>query len=187
MAKERLIGLGFGVLRLPIGAEPSDKHVPIYLSPNIKHKKRVIVCFPDSQIDPTVLSFRISGEEAVGNGTISKMASGVMNGPTATSDNGAPGLLIANPGQLLWCRGESRAVTRFEWMNLPRPSAAHPCYRIDTEKNLIPGNTTSKEHVEYIFNNVLTEMYIDPECKIDIIGLEWTGKEVVDYLALNCK
>ena len=160
--------------------------MPIYLSPNIREKKRIIVLFPERQIDPTILSYRVSGEEDIEEGSVIKLVKGILTGPTAT-DNEYPGLIITNPGQLYWCRNEQRAVTAYEWLNLPRPSAAHQPYRVDPVKNRIPGNTNSKEHVEYVFENVLAGDIIRKDAKLDLIGLEYTGMDAIEYLGQNCE
>lgn len=173
-------------MRLPLGAGPADNHVPIYLSPGIRSKKRVIVLFGERQSDPLILSYRITGDESINEGSVLNFVEGVLNGPNAASDDGAPGIIITNPSQLYWHRGGQRAVTWLEWLSLPRPSAVHEAYRVDPIKNRIPGNKDSEAHVAYIFDRVL-DAVIDNDAKIDIIGLEWTGKQVIEYLALNCK
>lgn len=142
--------------------------------------------FPERQFDPLILSYRITGDENVSEGSVINLVQGVLNGPTATFDDGAPGIIITNPSQLYWYRGGQRAVSWLEWLSLPRPSAVHEAYRIDPIKNKIPGNKDSEAHVAYIFNHVLGAV-VDKDAKIDIIALEWTGKQVIEYLALNCK
>ncbi|KPI36886.1 uncharacterized protein AB675_11827 [Cyphellophora attinorum] len=182
IVSKRLNHLGFETLRLPLGAGPTDNHVPIYLSPGVKHKKRVIVYFPERQIDPIIQSFRVTGENDIATGSVLKIVDGIMNGPAATTDKGAPGFIITNPSQLFWYRGEQRPVTWYRWLNLPMPTAVSPAYRVDPEKNLIPGNANSKEHVEYIFEEVLAGSTVDADAKLDIIAMDWLGKEVLSIL-----
>lgn len=185
LVHERLHELGFDTLRLPLGAAPSENHVPVYLSPNIKSKKRVIVLFPDRQTDPLIFSYRVIGDENINEGSVINFVKAVLNGPTATSDDGAPGIIIANPSQLHWYRGGQKAVSWNEWLELPRPTAVHEPYRVDPIKNTVPSNKDSEAHIAYVFDHVLGEV-LNNNAKIDIIGLEWTGKEVTEYLALNC-
>lgn len=181
----RLHDLGFEALRLPLAAEPADNHLPIYLSPGVRSKKRVIVLFPDSQLDPLIFSYRIIGDESIDDGSVLNLVRAVLNGPTATSDADAPGIIIANPNQLYWYRGGQEAVSWVEWQSLPRPSAVHEAYRVDPILNTIPNNKDSEAHVAYMFDHVLSEV-ISEDAKIDIIGLEWTGKQVIEHLAVNC-
>ena len=58
--------------------------------------------------------------------------------------------------------------------------------RIDKVKNAIPNNRDFTEHVAYIFEKVLGRVTA-PDAVYDIIGLEHTGRAVVEYLAQNCK
>lgn len=178
--------LGIQTLRLPLGTGAAENHVPIYLSSGIETKKRVIVSFPGREIDPTILSFRVASNENINSGSIINFVKGAMTGPTATSDAGAPGVIITNPSQLFWFRGGQRAVTANEWLSLPRPSSVHTNYRMDSVKNLVPGNENSNEHVKYIFEHVLGDL-VDQDGKLDIVGVEWAGKEAVEYLSANCK
>jgi hypothetical protein len=76
-------------------------------------------------------------------------------------------------------------VSNYEWLCLPRPSAVHDAPRIDTVKNRVPGNLDFVEHVQYMFDKVLPSL-LKKEAKIDIIGQEFTGKAVLDYLVENC-
>ena len=186
LVHDRLDSLGFETLRLPLEAGPQDNHVPIYLSPNIRSKKRVIVLFPERQLDPVIFSFRVTGDENIKDGSVLGLVDAILNGPTATSDNDQPGIIIANPAQLYWYRAGQRAVTWLEWLSLPRPSAVHEAYRVDPIKNTVPGNEDSEAHVAYVLGNVL-DAVIHKEAKIDIIGLEWTGKQALEYISLNCK
>ena len=169
-----------------MGGGPSENHVPIYLSPDIKSKKRVIVLFPDRQVDPLIFSYRTIGDEGINKGSVINFVRAILNGPTALSDAGAPGVIIANPSQLYWSRGSQKAVSWIEWLDLPRESGVHEPCRIDPVRNTIPGNKDSQEHIVYLFDHVLPRV-LNENAKIDIIGLEWTGKQVIEHLAVNCK
>jgi hypothetical protein len=160
--------------------------VPIYASPGIQNKQRVILLFPERHDTPLVFSYRVCGESTVKEGTVLELVEGVMHGPTATTDKSAPGIIIANPSQLYWHRGSNQALSTGEWLTLPRESAVHEPYRIDELRNTIPHNRDSAEHVDYIFEHVLGSI-LDKNAIIDIIGLDWVSMEVVDYLSGNCK
>ena len=107
-------------------------------------------------------------------------------GNTTATTSSAPGIIIANPCQLLWYRGGGRAVSNYEWTCLPRPTAVHDAPRVDAVKNRIPGNGDYVEHVQYIWEKVIPSL-VKPAAKVDFIGVEYTGMAVLEYLAGHCK
>ena len=94
-------------------------------------------------------------------------------------------MVVANPGQLIWCYSKGKAMGRLEWECQPRESAIHAPFQVE-EKNLVDGHHDTEEHVESVFENVLRQAG-NPQAKIDIIGAEWVGTAVVKYLASNCR
>lgn len=72
-------------------------------------------------------------------------------------------------GQLRWWRRGQKAVTQTTWLALPQKSAVEPPYRFNEEKNTIPGNKTTAEHVNTIFNEVVENLA--PDAKLSLIGV----------------
>lgn len=198
---DRLSELGVQQLRLPLGASKSEKHVSILVSEGIKDKKHVILLFPERHVDSGILSYRMMGEESINKGSIVDFVKSVLRVGTgdeklhsfAVPSNrpaDIPGIVIANPSQLIWFRGGSRTVTDREWVALPRKSPIYGPMRIDEEKNRIEGNHNFEQHIQYIFEHVLqhqeNELQIcDSEAKISIIGQEYVGSTALQYLASN--
>ena len=178
--------LGFETLRLPLGATDTDNHVPIWVSPKISSKKRVLVLFGERNQDLGIFSYRVIGDDGLNVGSCINLVNAVQQGSAATSDDAVPGIIIASPGQLLWYRGGGRAVTSTEWQNLPRASAVNESFRVDAVQNRIPENATFQDHVNYIFEHVLPAK-LNQEAKLDLIGLEWPGAAMIGYLATNCE
>jgi hypothetical protein len=56
--------------------------------------------------------------------------------------------------------------------------------RIDEVKNKVAGNEDYKAHVKYIFDNVIDQM-VRGDARIDVVGLEWTGRAAIMHLASN--
>ena len=173
-------------VRLPIGATAEQNHVPILVSNDLGSKKRVVVFFGERSQDLGLFSYRKIGEQGINAGSAVDFCSAVLNTPPTRADDGSTGVILANPGQLLWFRGGERAVTFREWQNLPRKSAVHEALRIDPVKNAVPGNRTYEEHVQYVFEHVVRGL-AHPEAVFDVIGLEYTGRAVLKYLANNCE
>src|SRR5262245_44452051 len=104
---------------------------------------------------------------------------------TSPSMAATPGVIIANPGQLIWHRNGKRAVTFQTWQSMPRRNALSIGYRIDSAANRVPGNRSSLEHVSYVFSNVIREL-VDGNARLDIIAAAG-GLEALGFLDNNCK
>lgn len=210
----RLLDLGLEQVRLPLGVSESDKHIPILVSKGLAAKKHIVVLFTDRYTDPGVLSYRVTGDEGINIGSLVNFTRAILHGPgpkppnngdqlpsAMSTDSGfstppslppgteQPGLIIANPSQLLWYRGGGRPVTDREWMCLPRETAVHQPFRIDEVKNRVIGNRTFQEHIQYVFEHVLSSSSTSPnpaicnsEAKFSIIGLEYVGSAVLQYI-----
>ncbi|RMD44780.1 hypothetical protein DV735_g344, partial [Chaetothyriales sp. CBS 134920] len=183
LVDQRLKALGLQTIRLPLGTTATDPHVPIYASKDVEQKKRVIIIFGERHLEPGIFSYRVMGEEGNNIGSAISLVESILNKNSShTAEDDVPGIILTNPGQLLWYRGRGRAVTWTEWMALPRESAVHESFRIDPDKNKIPKNGDYREHVGCVFDDALPEL-LHKDAKVDIIGLEWTGNAVVEYLS----
>ncbi|KEF58710.1 uncharacterized protein A1O9_06636 [Exophiala aquamarina CBS 119918] len=179
---DRLHALGLETVRLPLGAGPTDKHVPILVSKDIGSKDRVVVFLGERQMEPGVLSWRVIGDTGIRHGSMVDFVDAALNGPTATAEQKSPGIVIANPCQLLWFRGGARAVSDGEWMDMPRPNGVSEALRQDKEVNRVEHNRDYSQHVQYIFSHVLREL-VSKDAKIDVIGLEYAAGAALEYLA----
>ncbi|KAK5457089.1 hypothetical protein LTS15_004870 [Exophiala xenobiotica] len=182
IVRDRLAALSLETVRLPLGAGPDEKHIPILVTKDIASKVRVIVLFGERHQEPGVFSWRVVGGEGINIGSAVELASAAMFGPTPTPAHSAPGIIVANPCQLLWYRGGGRAVSSNEWLNLPRDSAVNEPFKIDDAKNRVLGNGDYEEHVRYVFEEVLPQL-VRKEAKIDFMGIEYPGSTVIEYLA----
>ena len=174
--------LGLETHRLPLGSAQHEKHVPILVSPDITKKERIIVLFPERNTDLGIFSYRTIGNEGISKGSATDLVSTILG--SARDGNEAPGIVITNPGQLLWHRGGEQAISRTSWANLPRQTAVDVPFRIDGIKNKIPGSRDYEEHVNYVFEHIVRDM-CKKNARIDIIGMEWTGLAALRYLAAH--
>lgn len=193
----RLQKLGLETLRLPIGASPHSPHVPILASPSLDTRSRVIVVFGEPVQDLGVWAYRIAGHESINSGSAVNFATAVLCGDdehaataAAAANHGRtkqdkPGLILTNPGQLVWHCAKERALSLPTWHAIPRRSAVEPPMKM-TFRNKIPGNESWQAHVTYVFEEVLDNM-VSEDTKIDIIGLAEGGLAAIRYLAEHCK
>lgn len=183
--KDRLRDQGLEILRLPLGSNANENHVPIFVSKDLNTKKRVIVILGERSQDLGVFSYRVIGDKGINSGSAVEFCNAVLNSPSTVDDEGCPGIIITNPAQLHWYRRQARAVTYREWLNLPRTSAVHEAPRLDQKGNSIPHNRDYEEHVRYIFQHVLARLTRSDTC-FDFIALECPGRAALQYLAKNC-
>lgn len=180
----RLHSLGLETLRLPIDASPKSPHVPILVSPSLETKPRIIVVFGEPCQDLGIWAYRTIGREGISTGSAVNFATAILKGSGGV-DASSTGLILANPGQLVWHCGGEKAVSLPTWNALPKESAVDPPRRM-TYRNSIPGNDNWREHISYVFEEVLGKM-TSTDSRIDIIGLAQGGLGAINYLSKNCR
>ncbi|OKL60525.1 hypothetical protein UA08_04283 [Talaromyces atroroseus] len=184
----RLEALGMETLRLPVGAQTHEKHVPILHSTNISAAKRIIVVLGSPDQELGIWTYRSISEKGINVGSMVDFAKAVLqrdkdNTKEPNGEHDSIALVIANSGQLIYHCGSGTSMSRSTWFALPVASAAHPPLR-QTYRNVVPGNTNWRKHVRYIFENVLAAggEFVNANAKIDIIGVEEGGLAAVEYL-----
>jgi hypothetical protein len=123
----------------------------------------------------------IGGKGGINQGSAVNFVKYIQAQGTSPGGADAPGIILANLGQLRWSRLARRAVTQTSWFALPQRSAVEAPFRFDPEGNTIPGNGDTTEHVDYIFNTVVEEMCA-PDVKLDIIGVSDGAVQALEFL-----
>ena len=85
-------------------------------------------------------------------------------------DTEAPAIILANTGQLRWCRSLGKAMTFTSWNALTRPSAVDECVHYDPVSNSVFGHRDISQHVDQILTTVIPEL-CDKDSKIEIIAI----------------
>ncbi len=184
---KRLHKVGLETLRLPLGAGPEDPHVPILVSPDLHLRKRVVVIFNEHTQELGVWALReIGSRSTVNKGSTVDLVRYLQTPTNGHRPSDCPGIILANPGQLLWYRKGKRAISHAQRHVLPRKSAVHPPVTMASEKNLIPCNESPEEHVAYIFREVIPTL-CNPGAELNIIGVSDAADIVAKYLDKHCK
>lgn len=192
---KRLHNLGLKTVRLPLGATPSSHHVPILVSKSIETKSRVIVVFCETVQDLGIWAYRTVHKEGINIGSAVNFVTaalgndgetGQVDGQRANgNDDEKPGIILTNPGQLIWHEKSQTAMNIRSWRALPRRYAVDPPKKM-TFNNKIPRNYNWRDHITCVFEDVLTNL-VSKNAKIDMIGVSEGGSIALQYLSEHCK
>ncbi|KAB2580655.1 hypothetical protein DBV05_g1023 [Lasiodiplodia theobromae] len=95
----------------------------------------------------------------------------------------APGLVVLNPGQLVYSYHLDKAVSNQSWDSQPRKSAVHPVPKIHPVHNRINGHSTVAEHIKSTFETILNNPnWVAPDAKFDMIGIGNGGNALLQVL-----
>ncbi|GME27882.1 Ribosomal protein S14 [Neofusicoccum parvum] len=95
-----------------------------------------------------------------------------------------PGLVVLNPGQLLYSYRLDKAVTKQSWDSQPLKSGIDPVPKIDPAFNKIKDNRTVDEHVKTSFDKILKNPeWVSPEANIYFVGLGNGGDALLRVLS----
>ncbi|RYP77712.1 hypothetical protein DL769_003332 [Monosporascus sp. CRB-8-3] len=191
---KRLTNLGLKKVPLPLGtptttddgatATTTVPNVPIFVSADISQKSRVVLVFGESFQDLGVLAHRVvGGPGGVNKGSMVSVVTSLQRQRSSPADAAAPGVVLANTGQLLWCPSAGRALTRHAFDAAPMKSAVHDGRLVDERRNRVPGNRGVAEHVRYVFESVVPA-FVDPrrEARIDVVAVGDAAEAVERYL-----
>ncbi|KAI1114199.1 hypothetical protein F5Y14DRAFT_193665 [Nemania sp. NC0429] len=188
---KRFIALGLCKVNLPtatataFGATtPNVPRVPIFVSDGIAEKSRVVIIFGETTQDLGVLAHRVlGGRGGINKGSLVSVVKALSQQQCSPSDPSAPGIILANMGELIWWPEGERTLCTRSFDATPMPSAAHLGNYIDARVNRVPGHETPKAHVQRIFEDVVP-MFANETAGFDIVGLG-DGADIIESY-FNC-
>ncbi|KAI1163465.1 hypothetical protein F5B18DRAFT_661673 [Nemania serpens] len=184
---KRFIGLGLRKVTLPAAAAAAASdvpNVPIFVSANIAEKSRVVIIFGETHQDLGVQAHRVlGGKGGIDRGSLVSVVKALRQQQCSPADPSAPGIILANMGELIWWPEGKRTLNKFAFDAAPMPSAAHLGNYIDARVNRVPGHESPAAHVQRILEDVVP-MFANRTAGLDVIGLG-DGADVVESY-LNC-
>lgn len=171
----------FTKLALPLQTPLTDPHTPIFLSPDLQHKKRVLVLFGERDQDLGILAHRVlGGKGGVNEGSVLSIVQALHE------QNDNVGIVLANSGESWWWPEGKRALSFRQSNGVRMKSAVHKGRYFDPQVNGIPGHVDVAEHVRMVFESVLdNESFVGKQAMLEIIGLSEGAMEAEKYLDEN--
>ncbi|KAL7812593.1 Arb2 domain-containing protein [Trichoderma aethiopicum] len=179
---ERLEKEGMQKLRLPQGSSATEPHIPIFITPNLDTKTRIVVIFGEPTQDLGLVAGRVAnGPGGIDEGSMVSLVRALASQRSSPDDASPPGIVLANTGQTYWWPEGKRAITVSASAALPLPSLMHKGIREVPSLNGIPGNENPREHVKCVFDQVLGCM-AGEKAVVDVVAIGETCEIVEKFL-----
>ncbi|KAK1976109.1 Arb2 domain-containing protein [Colletotrichum cereale] len=168
---DRLGKEGMEKVLLPIGTQPAYPHVPIVTSANLATASRVVVVFGEPSQDLGIMALRVvNGPGGINKGSMVSVVRDIARQTSSASDPSAPGIILANTGELWWWPEGKKALSPTSALAAPRKSMVHHGRAFNPRLHSIPENESPEAHVRYILDEVLPTL-VPSRARLDIVGI----------------
>ncbi|GAB1740123.1 hypothetical protein NU219Hw_g5040t1 [Hortaea werneckii] len=96
-------------------------------------------------------------------------------------DRDTPGVMILNPGQLIYSPELNKAMSQAKWLGRPKPNALSDHYRVDDDHNRVPCHKTPEQHVATVFEHVIPAITRE-DVRLYVVGLSDGGEALLKFL-----
>jgi hypothetical protein len=190
-----MAGIHVPLLYLPqlTTTKPTEPYVPIYVNSQsiLNRKKSIVVVINDNNQDLGIWSYRaVSGEDGnVDLGSCVGLAKEIQrrsNDAGTANTNEEPGLIVLNPGQLLYSYKKNRPMNLTSWHDKVRKYAVEASDSIREDYNRIEGHRSYEEHISFVFEKIVKDsQWVAADAKIYVIGVQEGGNTTLKYLSDN--
>lgn len=182
MIHERLENEGLQKVTLPLSSTSEERHVPIFVSPSLMSKSRVVVIFGEPAQDLGLLAGRVAnGPGGINKGSMVSVVRALQRQASSDIDTSPPGVVLANTGQLYWWPEGKRGVTVTASTAIPLPSMVHHGRRHVPALNNVPRNEDPAAHVRYVFNEVLQKITKE-DAEVSVVAIGESCEIVTKFL-----
>ncbi|KAK1992355.1 Arb2 domain-containing protein [Colletotrichum falcatum] len=158
-------------LLLPIGVQPTSPHVPIFTSANLATASRVVVIFGEPSQDLGILALRVvNGPGGITKGSMVSVVQDIARQASSASDSSAPGIILANTGELWWWPEGKKALSPTSALAVPQKSMVHHGRVFNPRLNSIPRNESPEVHIQHVLDEVLPAL-VSPSARLDVVGI----------------
>ncbi|KAF2162997.1 hypothetical protein M409DRAFT_26445 [Zasmidium cellare ATCC 36951] len=91
------------------------------------------------------------------------------------------GVVILNPGALLYSHKEKKAMTQTSWMGRQKKDSLTAGYEVDEKWNKVAMHTTATEHIKTVLAHVLPK-HLNKKARVHILCVGESAKDTIDYL-----
>jgi hypothetical protein len=176
--------------------KPTSPAVRVLSSPFYdNHKKEeVYMIVGDSKQDLGVLSRKaVLTEVGISNGSVLGLvealrggakSAGSGSGPSVVArapESDPPGIVILNPGELLWSYKTQECMSAIAWQDRKRENGFSDQYKISEVYNRIPGHHTPATHVKNCLQTFV-ELMAGPSTRLNIIAVGDGSEHLIAYL-----
>lgn len=164
--------------------KPSGPSVTILASDmqQISHKRHVFIVVGDSNQELGIFSWKTTKTYGgISKGTAVGLIESLHSMVAASCETSeTPGIIILNPGELLWSDQLGSCMSHNAWTARKRPNALNEPYAI-TGHNRVAGHEHPFEHVTTFMQHYVSVL-VAPSAKIYITALGDSGSTVLKYL-----
>ncbi|TKA74246.1 hypothetical protein B0A55_05684 [Friedmanniomyces simplex] len=204
---ERLSELGVDVLYAHgetfAEVRPEGPHVAILATEleALREKREVLVVVNEHMQDLGIWAYRLlMGEAGIEGGSAVGLVKKLQGWQSTTvevaiknlkldginqksTEDGAnsPGVIILNPGELLYSHKLNRSMSQATWLARPMTSAIGEATRIDEVHNRVPGHETSEAHVRTMLEHIVPAITSE-EVRLFFVGLSDGSEHLLKYL-----
>lgn len=186
--------------------KPAVPSVKILVSRQISvlERKEVYLIIGDSKQDLAIWSRKtVLGEGGITHGSVIKVVSELRSrkmstgGPGFPTDDTAqkvaekqathpsefdlPGIIILNPGELLYSHKEQDCMSSATWQDQKREHGFSDQYKITEAYNTVRGHKNSGEHIETFLREFIGDL-MGPKTRLNIIAVGDASEGVLSYL-----
>ncbi|EME86802.1 uncharacterized protein MYCFIDRAFT_77379 [Pseudocercospora fijiensis CIRAD86] len=192
---------------------PQEPHVSILCTKvsELKKKHDIVVVIGEAKEDPGIWGWRVAGKEGgIESGSVVGLAARLQSFGQCMRDDDfedereepevranqvgedcerdpTPGLIVLNPGQLVYSHDMNKNMTLTSWSNRRRAHALSDPYAIDKVHNRVKSHQDPETHLHTCFEHVLQQIMPDgARLYCIMIGDGSThGLHVLDQILLN--
>ena len=106
--------------------------------------------------------------------------------PTPTGPPKTPGIIILNPGALIWSYKEKKTMTQPSWLARQRSNALGEDYAVNQTHNYVAGHLDAKEHIETCLDFILPQL-VNNDAHLYVVGITNSAEHFIKwYDARSC-